>query len=160
MIYVGRVPESPEPARRRRVTAADVVDVFVNVVVLNLVAQYFPQVIAESFSVSIVTAVVLKVVLEVVVAIKTRLRSRLRAATSHTGRIVSAALLWVFLVGSKFVVLELERLLFGDQVSLGGFLSVTALIIVMLLARSGVRRLLTWSEGSAAGAGAVPAQRA
>jgi hypothetical protein len=45
-------------------------------------------------------------------------------------------------VGSKFVVLELVALLFGDRVSLGGFFSVTGLIIVLMLARFGVRTLL------------------
>jgi hypothetical protein len=51
-------------------------------------------------------------------------------------------LLWLTLVGSKFVVLQIEDLLFGDRISLGGFFSVTALIVVLLLARAGVRRLL------------------
>ncbi|MFI5427542.1 hypothetical protein [Aeromicrobium sp. UC242_57] len=39
-------------------------------------------------------------------------------------------------------MLELVNLLFGDSVSLGGFWSVTALILTLLLARAGVRRLL------------------
>lgn len=43
----------------RWVTPADVVDVFVYVVVLNLAAEWFPAVIAESFTVSLITAMVL-----------------------------------------------------------------------------------------------------
>lgn len=127
---------------RRHLTPADVVDVFVYVVVLNLAAEYFPTVIAESFTASLLTAVVLKVVLEVVVAVKNRLKARFRAASTRAGATVSALLLWVVLVGSKFVVLKLEDLVFGQYVSLGGFVSVTLLIVVMLLARAGVRRLL------------------
>jgi hypothetical protein len=38
---------------RRRVTALDVVDVFVYVVVLNLAAEYFPRVITETFTLSL-----------------------------------------------------------------------------------------------------------
>jgi hypothetical protein len=38
--------------------------------------------------------------------------------------------------------LEVVALLFGSSVSLGGFFSVTGLIIVLMLARAGVRRLL------------------
>ena len=45
-------------------------------------------------------------------------------------------------MSSKFVVLELVALVFGDYVSLGGFWSVTGLILVLLLSRLGVRRLL------------------
>lgn len=127
---------------RRHASPADVVDVFVYVLVLNLAAEYFPAVIAESFTMSLVSAVVLKLVLEIVIAIKNRLKSRFRTASTMVGKVVSGLLLWGTLVGSKFVVLELEALLFGEHISLGGFVSVTVLIIVMLLARAGVRRLL------------------
>jgi hypothetical protein len=58
------------------------------------------------------------------------------------GKVVFALLLWVVLVGSKFVVLKIEALVFGAYVSLGGFFSVTALIVVMLLARGLVRKAL------------------
>ncbi len=91
---------------------------------------------------SLVTAVILKLVLEVVVAVKARVKGRLKAATTPVGKVAAAVLLWVVLVGSKFVVLTIESLVFGAYVSLGGFFSVTAMIVVMLLARSGVRRLL------------------
>ena len=44
--------------------------------------------------------------------------------------------------GSKLVVLGLVDLVFGDKVSLGGFVSVTLLVVVLLLSRSAVRSLL------------------
>jgi hypothetical protein len=44
---------------------------------------------------------------------------------------------------SKFVVLTLEDLFFGDAVELGGFVPVTLLILVLMVSRAGVRRLLT-----------------
>jgi hypothetical protein len=134
------VPEAA--AHRGLVNPTDVVDVFVYVVVLNLAIEYFPAVLSESFTLSVFTAVLLKLVLEVVVHVKNRVKGRLRAATTPLGRALAALLLWLVLVGSKFVVLTLEDLLFGDAVSLGGFFSVTALIIVLLLARAGVRTLL------------------
>ena len=40
------------------------------------------------------------------------------------------------------VVLELVDLVFGDAVSLGGFIPVTLLVIVLLVSRAAVRRLL------------------
>ena len=122
--------------------AADVVDVFVYVVVLNLAAQFVPQVITESFSLSLLTAVMLKVVLEVVLVVKGRVRARLDAATGPAGKILAGLLLWVVLAGSKFVVLKIEDLLFGDRVQLGGFFAVTGLILVLMICREGVRRLL------------------
>ncbi len=40
------------------------------------------------------------------------------------------------------MVLELVDLVFGEAVSLGGFVSVTLLVVSLLLARGAVRRLL------------------
>ncbi len=126
----------------RRVEAADVVDVFVYVVVLNLAIQFVPSVISETFTMSLLTAVLLKVVLEVVVFFKNRAKGRFKAAETPLARVGAGLLLWLLLVSSKFVVLELVALVFGDYVSLGGFWSVTGLIIVLMLSRAGVRRLL------------------
>jgi hypothetical protein len=124
------------------VSAADVVDIFVYVIVLNVAVEYLPAVISETFTLSLLTAVLLKLVLEVVIAIKNRVKTRLKAATTPVGKIGSGLLLWLLLIASKFVVLELIVLAFGSQVSLGGFWSVTGLILALMLARAGVRRLL------------------
>jgi hypothetical protein len=51
-------------------------------------------------------------------------------------------MLWLVLFGSKFLVLEAVHLVFGHRVSLGGFFSVTLLILALLLSRAAVRRLL------------------
>ena len=122
--------------------AADVVDVFVYVVVLNLFIQYVPAVISETFTLSLLTAVLLKGALEVVLAVKKRARGRFTAARGAVGKVGAGLVLWGVLVGSKFVVLELTDLVFGDSVSLGGFVSVTLLILTLLLSRLVVRRLL------------------
>ena len=52
-------------------------------------------------------------------------------------------MLWLVLFGSKFVVLEVVDLdLPGRAFRLGGFFSVTLLILTLLLSRLVVRRLL------------------
>ena len=135
-----RSEDAPTPVDPR--IAAAVVDVFVYVVVLNLFVEYLPRVLSETFTLSLLTAVLLKVVLEVVVAAKNRVKARFRAATTPWGKVVAAVLLWLVLFGSKFVVLEAVDLVFGSSVSLGGFFSVTALILVLMVARAAVRRLL------------------
>ena len=94
------------------------------------------------------TAILLKCVLEVVVALKDRLKGRLRSASSLPGRVAAAVGLWLLLVGSKFLVLALVDLVFGDRVSLGGFWLVTGLILVLMLARATVRLLVDLRGGS------------
>lgn len=130
------------PVRDAGRVTAGVIDVFVYVVVLNLFVEYLPGVISETFTLSLLTAVLLKAVLELVLVVKDRLRARFRRARTTTAKVGSAVLLWLALVGSKLLVLECVDLVFGDRVALGGFVSVTAVVVALLLARSAVRRLL------------------
>jgi hypothetical protein len=125
-----------------RVDPADVMDVLVYVVVLNLAIEFHPSVISESFTLSLLTAVLLKLVLELVVVVKGRVVARFHRARSRGGRVTAAVALWLVAVGSKFAVLELVDLVFGDRVSLGGFFPVTLLIVVLLISRRLIRRLL------------------
>lgn len=138
-----------EPAQRRgaigrwvRDHTADVVDLFVYVVVLNLAVQYVPSVLSETFTLSLLTAALLKVTLELVLLAKTRVLRRFRSAGTRRAKLVAAGSLWVVAAGSKLLVLELVDLVFGDAVSLGGFVSVTLLVVTLLVSRGAVRRLL------------------
>lgn len=135
----------PKPTVR----PTDLVDVFVYVIVLNLAVEYVPLVITETFTLSLLTAVLLKVVLEIVIVLKGRAKRRFAAASGPLARVAAGLVLWAVLVGSKFLVLESVALVFGDRVQLGGFLAVTGLIVVLLAAREGVRRLLSEQPGDA-----------
>lgn len=115
---------------------------FVYVVVLNLAIEYLPAVLSESFTLSLLTAILLKLALEVVLIIKATAVARVRGATTVSAKLAAGLLLWVTAAGSKIVVLELVNLTFGEAVSLGGFVSVTLLVVSLLLARATVRRLL------------------
>jgi len=112
------------------------------VVVLNLAIEYVPSVISESFTLSLLTAALLKLALEMVILLKSKILTRLRAADTHSAKLAAGVSLWVVAAGSKLVVLELVNLVFGDAVSLGGFIPVTLLVVALLVSRAAVRRLL------------------
>jgi len=148
---------SPGPGRATgwdlltlRLRPEDVVDVFVYVVVLNLAIEYLPEVISEGFTLSLLTAVLLKLALEVVIVLKGRAIARVRSALTVRGRFIAALMLWATAAGSKLAVLGLVDVVFGDAVSLGGFVSVTLLVVSLLLARGAVRRLLGVAGASVA----------
>lgn len=126
----------------------DLADVLAYLVVLGLFIQLFPQVISETFLVALLTAVVLKVVLELVLWAKKRIVSRIRGAQRRSIRILNVAVLLLVLPGSKLIVLALIDLLFGDAVHLGGFFQVSALIVALMLARGGIRRLIAHTARS------------
>jgi hypothetical protein len=103
------------------------------VVVLNLAIEYIPAVISGGFTLTLLTAVLLKVAPEVVILLKAKVNDRLRAATTKRGKAAAALALWMVAAGSKPVVLELVDLVFGDAVSLGGFVPVTLLVVALLV---------------------------
>lgn len=125
-----------------RIRPVDLVDVLSYLVVLGVFTQVFPAVITETFLLALLTAALLKIVLEGVLLLKKALVARLRTANSRWGRASALVMLLLVLPGSKFVVLELVALAFAGDVSLGGFFSVTLLIVVLMLTREGVRRLI------------------
>jgi hypothetical protein len=125
-----------------RARPADVIDLFVYVVVLNLAIEYVPSVLSEGFTLSLLTAALLKVALELVILLKGEILTRLRAATTRAAKLAAGVSLWVVAAGSKVVVLELVAAVFGDAVSLGGFISVSLLVVALLAARGAVRGLL------------------
>ncbi|MGJ3190500.1 hypothetical protein [Paenarthrobacter sp. FR1] len=129
-----------------RLRPIDLVDVFVYLVVLGVFIQLFPAVISESFLLALLTAILLKVVLEIVLLAKKRIVARIRGGKTAAVRIISIVALLFVMPGSKFLVLELVHFAFGDAVQLGGFLPVTALIIVLMLARGGMRRLFAQTD--------------
>jgi hypothetical protein len=136
-----RLPRTPL-RRWIRARPADIIDVFVYVVVLNLAIEYVPSVISEGFTLSLLTAVLLKVALELVILVKGLILTRFHAATSRRAKLAAAVSLWAVAAGSKLVVLELVDLVFGDAVSLGGFIPVTLLVLVLLSSRNAVRSVL------------------
>lgn len=135
-----------------RLRAIDIVDVFVYLVVFGLFVQFFPDIITESFLVSLLTAVLFKVALELIAIVKARILGRVRGSNTAVSKATNAALLVLLGAGSKFVILWLTDVLFGDAVSLGGFLPVTLLVVALMLARTGLRLLIdrAWPrDGSA-----------
>ena len=111
-------------------------------VVLGTFTQLFPQVLSETFLASVITAILLKVVLEAVVWVKTRVVNRIKKTDTVRVKVVSAVGLALLGGGSKALILWLTDLVLGDAVYLGGFWSVTLLVVILMLARAGVRATL------------------
>lgn len=126
-----------------RLRAIDLVDVLMYLIVLGTFSQLFPAVISETFLLSLLTAILLKIVLEAVVWVKGRAIAHIRSDGTAARRAVGVVVLLLILPGSKFLVLELVDVVFGDAVQLGGFFLVTLLIVVLMLARGAARRLLS-----------------
>lgn len=115
-------------------------DVLVYIVVLNLFVEYVPTVLTESFTISIFTAVVLKLLIDAIAGLEHRVREWFSAREGKLWRALGVIAVFSILFISKFVVLEIIGIIFGDRVHLGGFIEVALLVVTMILAR----RSVTW----------------
>ena len=126
--------------RGQELFASWVTDVLVYVLVLNLFVEYVPKVVTESFTISIFTAVVLKLLIDTIARLERRVRGWFAEREGPIWRALGVAVVFSILFISKFVVLEIIDVVFGDRVSLGGFIEVALLVVTMILAR----RSVTW----------------
>ena len=111
------------------------------IVVLNLFVEYVPKVVTESFTISIFTAVVLKLLIDAIARLEHRVRDWFKRREGSGWRAFGLVTMFSILFFSKFVVLEVIDIVFGDRVTLGGFIEVALLVLTMILARLG----LTWA---------------
>lgn len=126
--------------RAQALFASWVSDVLVYVVVLELFVQYLPRVVTESFTVSILTAMVLKLLIVGIAGLEHHTRSRFQRHQGPLWRAFGLLTMFSILFISKFVVLEVIDIVFGDRVTLGGFIEVALLVVTMIAAQQG----MTW----------------
>lgn len=134
--------------------ASVMTDVLVFTVVLNLFVEYAESVVIDSFSISVLTAIVLKVILDVILAFEHRVSEFFGRFEGTLARVVDFLAVWAILFGSKFVILEVVDIMFGEHVELGGFLMVIAIVVAMMIARELVGRIyLALGEGDTVDSG-------
>ena len=124
------------PTRQQLVFFSWTKDILIYIVVLNLFVEYNAKIIIDSFTISIFTAIVLKILLEIILKLEHKV-----AAIFADRKILQILFVWLILFGSKFLILEVIDLIFGEHVELGKFLDVIVLVIALMVAREVVQRI-------------------
>lgn len=118
--------------------------VLIDLVVLNLFAEYWGWVSVESFTISIFAAILLQILLKLTLALEHRLAAYFKAKSGAMATFMRWFSAWVVLFGSKFVILEAINIVLGDRVDFGGpihgLVSIIVVLIVMLVAEELVVR--------------------
>lgn len=108
--------------------------ILIAVVVLNLFVQYIDRVVIDSFTVSVLTAVLLWLMLRVVTRLEHRVSGYFRPKKGALFRILQILSIWAILFASKLVILEVVALVTAGQATLGQFLEVVAIVLVLMAA--------------------------
>ncbi|WP_255873628.1 hypothetical protein [Microbulbifer elongatus] len=108
--------------------------VLVDLVVLNLFAEFSDNVEIKSFSISLLAAVLLQLLLKLTIAVEHRVAEFFKQYTSGFARFLRYFCAWLVLFGSKFVILEAIAFVFDEDVRFhGAWHGVVTLIVVVVV---------------------------
>ncbi|MDH3757070.1 MAG: hypothetical protein OEV10_11170 [Gammaproteobacteria bacterium] len=114
------------------------VAVLIDLTVLNLFDEYWALVKIDPFSVSVLTAILLQVLLKVTLVLEHKVAVFFKARPGSFARFMRFFSAWLILFGSKFLMLGVLDLAFGDDIlftgPLHGVVSFIVVILVMLAA--------------------------
>ena len=114
-------------------------DVLVYIVVLNLFVEFVHAIVIESFWISILTAILLKLLLDALVGAEHRVRNYFRARDGAVYRVLGFVSVFSILFFGKLLILEVVNVVFGDEVDLGSFVEIAALIVAMIVTRGAMQ---------------------
>lgn len=121
--------------RRQEIFFSWTTDVLIYIVVLNLFVEYNPKIVIDSFTISILTAILLKILLEIILRFEHRVAEFFKSRPGRLSNFLRIMSTWIILFLSKFLILEVVDIVFGDHVELGKFLDVIILVIALIVTR-------------------------
>jgi hypothetical protein len=133
------------PSDRQRLFLRYFTGVLIDLVVLNLFAEYWSSVVVTSFTVSLLAAILLQFLLKLTIAVEHRVAVFFKSRPGRFNTFLRFFGAWLVLFGSKFVILEAISFVFDGKVHFEGMMhGIVPLIIVvvtMLVAEEAIVRL-------------------
>jgi len=121
------------PSGKQRVFARYLFACLIDLVVLNLFAEYWDKVFVDTFTTSLLAAVLLVVLLKITLAIEHKVAAFFNARPGGFNKFMRYFTAWLIIFGSKFVILEALAVSFGKNVHFDGvFHGIVTLIVVVL----------------------------
>jgi len=114
-------------------------DVLVYIVVLNLFVEFADAIVIESFWISILTAILLKLLLDALIGAEHLVGGYFRGRDGAAYRMLGYVSVFSILFFGKFLILEVVNVVFGDEVDLGSFVEIAALIVAMIVTRGAMQ---------------------
>ena len=106
----------------------------IDIVVLNLFVEFTDTIVIDSFYISVLTAILLRLLLGVTIYLEHRLSAYFATKTYRAAWAVGGICKFLVLFTSKFVILEVINFVFGDHVTLGGFVEIVAVVVALIAA--------------------------
>ena len=119
--------------------------ILIDLVVLNLCDEFWEHVVIDSFTISMFAAILLQILLKLTLALEHRVADFFNARSGTAATFMRYLSAWAILFGSKFAILAVVDLAFGDDVFFGGPLhgvvAFIGVVVLMLAAEETVVRI-------------------
>lgn len=129
---------SEKPSDRQRLFVRYFTAILIDLVVLNLFAEYWHSVYVANFTISLLAAALLQALLKLTIAAEHHVASYFKARPGAVMTFMRYFMAWVVLFGSKFVILGSLAFVFGDGVHFEGqwhgIIPLIIVVVAMLLA--------------------------
>ena len=124
--------------------------VLIDLVVINLYVEYWDKVVIDSFTITLFTACVMQLLLKLTIALEHRVADYFKTKPGKLAVAMRWFVSWLIVFSSKFVILALVGLIFGEHVDFGGIIPFFAVVFSILIAE-GLIAKLAYSLGDDAG---------
>lgn len=132
------------PTEKQRLFARYLIGTLIDLLVLNLFAEYWDKVYVDTFTTSLLAAILLQVLLKLTIWAEHLVAAPFKGKPGAMNKFLRYFMAWVVLFGSKFVILEALSLAFGKNVHfvgwMHGIIPLIVVVVVMLLAEELVVR--------------------
>jgi hypothetical protein len=115
--------------------------VLVDLVVLNLFVEFWHKIVIDSFLLSLLTACLLQLLLKKTMMIEKRIAAYFNAKEGTGAKVMRWFFAWVVVFGSKFVILWIVDIVFGEHVELGGIIPFYVVIFSIIIAEFVITRI-------------------
>ena len=117
--------------------------ILVDLTVLNFFAEYWDKVTITSFGVALFVAIVLQSLLKMTIALEHRISDYMKSNEKLNKKVLHIFATWFVLFASKFVMLWVLQVLFGDAIVFTGAYHGVVAFIVLVIAILAVEYLFT-----------------
>ena len=128
-------PEALLISFRQRLIVRFLLALLIDLIILNLFVEYLDSMVIDSFSISLLTALVLQIMLRITMAIEEKAGKFIetKKGTGKGAKALRLFVAWAILFGSKFIILWVVDLKFGDRVEFESIIPFILMLFSMII---------------------------
>jgi len=119
--------------------------ILIDLTILNLYAEFFPNVYISSFSISLLVAILLQFMLQITMALEHKVSAYFKAKNTLKAKILRGLSVWAILFVSKLIILEAISFVFTNNIIFSGrvhgLITFIIVIVTMILTEQIMRKI-------------------